>query len=196
MGGGAFDRFPFAAGTRPIHDDTATAILDRTWRPAFEVTGAGGLPPLEGAGNTLRPGTSLKLSLRLPPLVRGEIAGESLKRLLERDPPHGAKVEFHLEQAANGWNAPPVEDWLRDSIDAASETFFGRPAVSMGEGGTIPFMAMLGEQYPGAQFVVTGVLGPNSNAHGPNEFLHLPMARRLTACVARLIHDHWVRFSA
>ncbi|KAA3634669.1 MAG: M20/M25/M40 family metallo-hydrolase [Proteobacteria bacterium] len=195
MGADAFRRFPFAGRTRQVDDDTAASILNRTWRPALEVTGAAGLPSLESAGNTLRPGTALKLSLRLPPLVSGMRAAEALKALLEAEPPHGASVRFDPEQAATGWNAPPTRAWLDASINGASEAFFGRPAVNMGEGGTIPFMAMLGEQYPNAQFVITGVLGPKSNAHGPNEFLHVPMARRLTACVARVIHDHYVEFA-
>ena len=60
----------------------------------------------------------------------------------------------------------------------------------MGEGGTIPFMAMLGEQFPNAQFLITGVLGPKSNAHGPNEFLHIEYAKRLTVCVAEVLAAH------
>jgi acetylornithine deacetylase/succinyl-diaminopimelate desuccinylase-like protein len=194
LGPNTFHRFPFSGGTAPISDDIATSILNRTWRPALEVTGAGGLPALDNAGNTLRPGTALKLSLRLPPLVDGRRAAAALKTLLEADPPHGARVRFNAEQAATGWHAPITAKWLDASINGASETFFSRPAVNMGEGGTIPFMAMLGEQYPGAQFVIIGVLGPKSNAHGPNEFLHIPMARRLTACVAQVVHDHYNHF--
>jgi acetylornithine deacetylase/succinyl-diaminopimelate desuccinylase-like protein len=60
----------------------------------------------------------------------------------------------------------------------------------MGEGGTIPFMGMLGARFPDAQFLITGVLGPGSNAHGPNEFLHLPMARRITATVSHVLDAH------
>lgn len=190
LGPDTFDRFAFDGATRPMGDGTADAILNRTWRPALEVTGAAGLPALDSAGNVLRPGTALKLSLRLPPLVDGVAAARALKALLEADPPHGATVRFHAEQAASGWHAPAMEPWLDRAVNAASEAHFGRPAVSMGEGGSIPFMAMLGEQYPDAQFLITGVLGPKSNAHGPNEFLHLPMARKLTACVARVIHAH------
>ncbi len=196
MGPDAFDRFPFAGSTRPLSTDTAAGILARTWRPSLEITGAGGLPALASAGNTLRPGTELKLSLRLPPLVDGHAAASALKELLEVDPPQRASVTFTPEQSANGWNAPATEPWLDTSVGRASETFFGRPAVNMGEGGTIPFMAMLGRQYPAAQFVITGVLGPKSNAHGPNEFLHLPMARRLTACVAAIVHDHYLHHAA
>ena len=57
----------------------------------------------------------------------------------------------------------------------------------MGTGGTIPFMKMLGERYRNVQFAVTGVLGPQSNAHGPNEFLHIDCAKRVTACIAHLL---------
>ena len=72
----------------------------------------------------------------------------------------------------------------------ASEAAFGAPPAYMGEGGSIPFMAMLGEKFPQAQFVVTGVLGPHSNAHGPNEFLHIPTAERISVVIAQVLADH------
>ncbi len=192
LGPDTFRRFSFAGATRAMGEDTAEAILNRTWRPALEVTGAGALPAIESAGNVLRPATMLKLSLRLPPLVDDRKASACLKSLLESDPPEGATVRFEPDHSAAGWNAPAMEPWLDAAVNAASEACFGREAANLGEGGSIPFMAMLGRQYPDAQFLVTGVLGPKSNAHGPNEFLHLPMARRLTACVAQVVHAHHV----
>src|SRR5690625_3467297 len=185
-----FSKFPFLSGVRPLHADRTELALNRTWRPALSVTGAQGLPPLREAGNVLRPTTSLKLSLRLPPTLPGEQATKNLKALLETEPPYGAEVEFIPEPAATGWNAPPLAGWLEDALERASQRWFGAKAMYLGEGGTIPFMAMLGEKFPHAQFMVTGVLGPNSNAHGPNEFLHLPTARRLTGCVADVIAAH------
>jgi acetylornithine deacetylase/succinyl-diaminopimelate desuccinylase-like protein len=148
------------------------------------------MPPLDSAGNVLRPFTAVKLSLRLPPTLDGDSAGALVKRLLERDPPYGCKVEFALEKATSGWNAPVLAPWLEASIDAASREFFGPPPAYNGEGGSIPFMGMLGEKFPGAQFLITGVLGPHSNAHGPNEFLHVPYASKLTACVAYVLAAH------
>jgi acetylornithine deacetylase/succinyl-diaminopimelate desuccinylase-like protein len=180
-------KFPFSGATAPMVTDVGEAVLNRTWRPFLSVVGADGLPPIKDAGNVLRPRTSLKLSLRLPPLIDGERATGVMKRILEADPPHGARVAFVPDQAASGWNAPPTAAWLKAAADAASRAHFGRPAAFMGEGGTIPFMAMLGQRFPGAQFLITGVLGPRSNAHGPNEFLHLDYAKRLTACVAEVI---------
>ena len=187
LGSAVYDKFPFEAGVKPMADDPAELVLNRTWRPALSITGAQGLPPLESAGNVLRPGTALKLSLRLPPTVDAERATESLRLLLERDPPYGARVRFRGEQSSSGWEAPPLKDWLADAVEQASQRHFGAGAVYMGEGGTIPFMGMLAERFPEAQFLITGVLGPHSNAHGPNEFLHIPTARRLTACVADVI---------
>jgi acetylornithine deacetylase/succinyl-diaminopimelate desuccinylase-like protein len=170
--------------------DPAQALLNRTWRPALSITGADGITPLASAGNVLRPQTSLKLSLRLPPTVDGEQATRVLKRVLEADPPSGATVRFDIEEGATGWNAPPAAAWLTQALDAASSRFYDKPCVAMGEGGTIPFMAMLGRHFPAAQFLITGVLGPHSNAHGPNEFLHVPYAKKLTACVASVIAAH------
>lgn len=190
MGTAVYDKFPFLPGMTPMSADLTELVLNRTWRPALSITGADGLPPLDNAGNVLRPSTAVKLSLRLPPTLDGEVAGAILQKLLLDNPPNGANVSFHLEKSSTGWNAPPLSDWLNHAIDHASQDFFGRPAVFMGEGGTIPFMGMLGEKFPGAQFMITGVLGPHSNAHGPNEFLHIPTGKRVTACVARVLAEH------
>ena len=190
LGDEVHDKFPFLPGMQPMADDLTELVLNRTWRPALSVTGADGLPPLDSAGNVLRPHTAVKLSLRLPPTLEGKRGGEILKELLLRDPPYGAQVELDLEKASSGWNAPALSPWLSKAIEDASQAAFGKPAMYMGEGGTIPFMGMLGEKFPGAQFMITGVLGPHSNAHGPNEFLHIPMGKKVTACVAKVIADH------
>jgi acetylornithine deacetylase/succinyl-diaminopimelate desuccinylase-like protein len=188
-----YRKFPFAGVTQPMVTDHGEAILNRTWRPFLSVVGADGMPAIKDAGNVLRPRTALKLSLRLPPLVDAPRATQVMKRLLEVDPPHGARVTFEPDQAATGWSAPPTAAWLKGVLDDASRDQFGKPAAMMGEGGTIPFMGMLGKHFPDAQFLITGVLGPRSNAHGPNEFLHVPYAKKLTACVAQVIAAHGAR---
>lgn len=190
LGESMFKRFPYAGGTKPMEDDVTELVLNRTWRPYLSITGADGLPPIASAGNVLRPRTALKLSLRLPPSVRSAPAAAELKRILEADPPYGARVRLDLEEPADGWDAPATSPWLEASLERASQAFFGREACHMGEGGSIPFMGMLGREFPEAQFVITGVLGPMSNAHGPNEFLHVPTGKRLTSCMAQVLDDH------
>jgi acetylornithine deacetylase/succinyl-diaminopimelate desuccinylase-like protein len=183
-----FDTFPFHPGVQPVHEDYKELILNRTWRPALSVTGAEGLPALADAGNVLRPKTTLKLSMRIPPTVDADSAGTSLKKAFTQSTPYGAKVSYKTCSNSMGWEAPKTAGWLVNSIQDASMTFFNKPAIYMGEGGTIPFMAMLGDKFPDAQFMITGVLGPHSNAHGPNEFLHLDMVKKITACVALVLH--------
>ena len=183
---------PFVAGARSTSADPAELILNSTWRPALSIVGADGLPPIGNAGNVLRPLTSLKLSLRIPPTCDPKATSQNLQSLLEQTPPYGAKVTFKPDWGAAGWNAPELAPWLEASLDQASRRWFGNPAAYMGLGGTIPFMSMLGERFPDSQFLITGVLGPHSNAHGPNEFLDLPTARRLTGCVAEVIADHFL----
>ncbi|MDO5505692.1 MAG: M20 family metallopeptidase [Pseudoxanthomonas suwonensis] len=190
LGDEVFAKFPFVDGVRPMHEDRAELVLNRTWRPALSVTGVDGIPALDSAGNVLRPGTAVKLSLRLPPTVDGDVGGKLLRDALLADAPNGAKVGFELEKAATGWNAPSMAPWLSQAVESASQAVFGKPAMYMGEGGSIPFMGMLGEKFPDAQFMITGVLGPHSNAHGPNEFLHIPMGKRVTACVAHVLQAH------
>ncbi|HUL64525.1 MAG TPA: M20 family metallopeptidase [Burkholderiaceae bacterium] len=172
---------------QPTTKDPVEAILARTWRPALSVTGAAGLPSIDSAGNVLRPRTTLKLSLRIPPTVDAQRATQVLKQLLEDNPPYSARVTFDSDWGATGWNAPATATWLKRAADEASRAVWGKESAWMGEGGTIPFMDMLGEKFPQAQFLITGVLGPKSNAHGPNEFLHIPYVKKLTAAVASIV---------
>jgi acetylornithine deacetylase/succinyl-diaminopimelate desuccinylase-like protein len=191
LGDSVYTSFPFQEGTSPVSRDIAELLLNRTWRPQLEIIGAAGLPPLDKAGNVLRPVTTVKLSVRLPPTAPAPAAARIIKRLLESDPPYGAQVHFDPHEGATGWNAPPLTPWLEEALRRASLDFFGKEACYMGEGGTIPFMSMLGERFPHAQFMITGVLGPHANAHGPNEFLDLATGARLTACVARVLAEHY-----
>jgi acetylornithine deacetylase/succinyl-diaminopimelate desuccinylase-like protein len=190
LGESVYAKFPLMPGMRPVSNDPFELLLNNNWRPTLSVTGADGLPAFRSAGNVLRPQTTLKLSFRLPPTLAPATAASAIQRTLERDPPYGARVLFKVESAMGGWNAPAFAPWLEQSMRDASQAFFGRDAMYMGTGGSIPFMGMLGERFPGTQFLVTGVLGPQSNAHGPNEFLHIECARRVTGCVSRVLADH------
>ncbi len=193
LGEAVYAKFPFKPGMSPMSDDTTELVLNRTWRPQLAVIGIDGLPPPRNAGNVLLPLSAAQLSLRLPPTIDPERAGAALQTLFESDPPYGARVSFETGPGAAGWNAPPVASWLERSLAAASQATFGAPPAYMGEGGSIPFMAMLGEKFPRAQFVVTGVLGPHSNAHGPNEFLHIPTGKRISTVIAQVLDDHHAR---
>jgi len=193
IGEEVYSKFPWVPGSRPMTVDRVEQILNRTWRPALSVTGVDGMPALGSAGNVLRPFTSVKLSMRIPPRLDPKAAIQALKQTLEADPPYGAKVSFEGEKASAGWDAPPLEKWLETATHESSRAYFGKPFMAMGEGGTIPFMEMLGKRFPEAQFLITGVLGPNSNAHGPNEFLHIPTGKKLTCCVANVIASHFTR---
>ncbi len=181
------DELPLVAGADPTTLDPVEQLLRRTWVPQLTVVGADGLPPTTRAGNVLRPSTALRLSLRLPPTCDSHAATAAVTEVLSTDTPYGARVHFERLEHADGWNAPSFAPWLRDALDDASQTCFGAPSAAFGEGGSIPFMGMLGARFPEAQFVVTGVLGPQSNAHGPNEFLDLPTARRVTAVLAQVL---------
>jgi acetylornithine deacetylase/succinyl-diaminopimelate desuccinylase-like protein len=190
LGDEVYGKFPFAGATRPMIDDTGQMVLNRTWRPQLAITGMDGYPAPGDAGNVLLPYSTAKLSLRTPPTLDGPAAVQTIKQALEADPPYGAEVEFHSEGGQSGWHAPPLAPWLEKAVAQASEEAFGKPAAYMGEGGTIPFMGMLGEKFPDTQFVITGVLGPHSNAHGPNEFLHVPTGKKVTMAVASMIAAH------
>ncbi len=193
LGDSVWRKFPWVDRDATPDEEPLELLLANTWRPTLSVTGADGLPAVVNAGNVLLPRTTLKLSFRLPPTTDPQAAAAAVKRRLEADPPSFARVRFHADSTMGGWNAPAVAGWLESSMQKASEAFFGEPSMYMGTGGSIPFMGMLGEKFPEAQFLVTGLLGPNANAHGPNEFLHIATGKRLTACVAQVLEDHYAR---
>ena len=187
--------YPYVDGAGPAIAATepAAQLTAKTWEPTLTVIGADGLPPSQTAGNVLRPSTTLALSFRLPPTVDAHVAARTVEQALTADRPNGATVTVHVDSAEGGWDAPATAPWLADAMEHASQATFGQGARSLGEGGSIPFMGMLGRRFPDAQFLLTGVLGPHSNAHGPNEFLHLPTARKLTAAVALVLDAHATR---
>ena len=190
LGESVWHDLPFAGRTGPMTEGNSELILEKTWRPQLAVTGMDGYPLPANAGNVLLPFSTAKLSLRLPPTVDAQDARMALKAALEKEPPYDAEVVFDVPRGDNGWNAPTLAPWLEASLNKASHAAFGKPVAFQGEGGSIPFMAMLGHSFPKTQFVVTGVLGPHSNAHGPNEFLHIPFAKKLSACIAQILADH------
>jgi len=184
------EEFPFVEGAKAVDLPMAELILNKTWRPALSITGVDGIPALQDAGNVLRTHTTLTLSLRVPPTLDALKGAHILKEALEKDAPYGAKVSCSILKSGSGWNSPQLADWLAAAVKDAGQTIFGKPALYQGEGGSIPFMGMLGLRFPKAQFVITGVLGPNSNAHGPNEFIHLDFAQKVTSCVALIVNAH------
>ena len=186
-----YGAYPFLEGIKPLVSDGAEQILNRTWRPALSVIGADGFPANVNAGNVTLPSLAVKLSMRLPPTCDANKASAILKSTLEKDPPFNAKVFYDSKEAATGWNAPTESPWLTTAANVASKNYFGENAMYMGEGGSIPFMGMLGKKFPNAQFLITGLLGPESNAHGPNEFLHIPTAKKLSCCVAEIIEQQY-----
>ena len=191
LGNDIFNRFPLKENSKPVSEDPVELILNRSWRPALSYLGVGGLPEISDAGNVLRPFTSIKLSMRLPPSSSAKKVSKKINEILTKNPPNGAKVSFKTDWSVDGWMAPEISPWLEKALNNASENYFKKPAVLMGEGWSIPFMGMLGEKFPDAQFLITGVLGPGSNAHGPNEFLHIPAAKKITCCVAEIISEHY-----
>ena len=189
LGPSVIDRYPWHGDTRPDSTDVAELIVRNTWKPSLATVGLGGAPDPETAGNTLRPSTSAKLVFRLPPNVDASRAADAVKHALESKPPCDASVIYDIDAAESGWFAKPLTPSLTEALNRASNEFFGKPLRQIGCGGTIPFLGMLEQKFPECQFVVTGVLGPHSNAHGPNEFLDIPTGKNVTACMASLLRD-------
>jgi acetylornithine deacetylase/succinyl-diaminopimelate desuccinylase-like protein len=187
------DQLGLLPGVRPLGRSTRNLILTNTWGLDARIIGQCGLPSIEQAGNVALDQFTAQLSIRLPPTIPLEEAKRVIESLLTKTPPYGATIDLQFCKGAGGWNTPPLAPWLDRALTDASTTHFGLPYIAMGEGGSIPFMGMLGERFPDAQFVVTGVLGPGSNAHGPNEYLDISYAKKLTAAVADLLTAHATR---
>lgn len=191
LGNSLISDLPFVSNVIPESNSLSELILRRTWKPALSVIGIDGMPPIENAGNVTLPSLTVKLSMRVPPTCHPDEAAAALKNVLEANPPYQASIKYEVQDTGPGWNAPATQPWLLESAKRASMNNFGKEAVYMGEGGSIPFMGMLGQKFPKAQFMITGLLGPESNAHGPNEFLHIPTGKKLTACIAQVVADHY-----
>ncbi len=193
LGDEIYKMLPFVSGARPLSNQPLDLLLNHSWKPALSIVGANGLPEINNAGNVTLPKLSFKLSMRLPPTCDANKAAKIIKTTLESNPPYHAKIRYEISDSGSGWNAPEESAWLRHASEQASKTYFGKGLASMGEGGSIPFMGMLGKKFPQAQFLITGLLGPGSNAHGPNEFLHIPTGKKLTCCIAEIISRHYER---
>eukprot|EP00824_Muranothrix_gubernata_P021667 TRINITY_DN479_c0_g1_i1.p1 TRINITY_DN479_c0_g1~~TRINITY_DN479_c0_g1_i1.p1 ORF type:complete len:483 (+),score=91.68 TRINITY_DN479_c0_g1_i1:3-1451(+) len=181
---------PLLEGCKPFHPDVTEMVINKSWKAMLCITGAESLPNLENAGNVLRPTTTLKMSMRLPPPLNPYKAMEKAKEILSKDVPHNAKVEFIGNFCAPGLECPMLSPELEKSLDDSAKTFMGHPALYMGEGGSIPFMAMLHEMYPSTQIIVTGILGPGNNAHGPNEMLNIDYTKKLMMCITKVFADY------
>lgn len=187
LGDEIWAQLPVVDTLRPHNEGSAEILLDMNWRPAMSVIGANGMPPTQTAGNVLRTHTDLKLSFRIPPGVNSEIIDSILKERLESNPPYGSKVEYIPDAAADGFHAPAMDGKIADALSSASLHISGLPPMATWVGGTIPFMAMMQKKYPSAQFFCTGTGGPGNNAHGPDEKLHIPSSKRLTAVLSATI---------
>jgi acetylornithine deacetylase/succinyl-diaminopimelate desuccinylase-like protein len=181
---------PLTPGVRTVSDDEIELILNSSWRPTLSIIGAAGLPAPADAGNVLRSWTTLCLSFRLPPTADAAKALAAVRRALTTEVPYGAQIELSGVESADGWDAPEPAPWLRAALDQAGEEVFGAPWRTLGLGGSIPFMGLLHEAYPEAQFIVTGALGPNSNAHVPDESLDLGYVVKVTEAVALALDAH------
>ncbi|HSW70941.1 MAG TPA: M20 family metallopeptidase [Gammaproteobacteria bacterium] len=193
LGDEIYKMLPFTSGVKPLSLQPLELILNHSWKPALSLIGSDGFPEIKNAGNVTLPKLAFKLSLRLPPTTDAEKAAKILKTTLEANPPYHAKIRYEITDSGSGWNAPQESAWLKNAADQASKTYFGKGVVYWGEGGSIPFMGMLGKRFPEAQFLITGLLGPSSNAHGPNEFLHIPTGKKLTCCIAEVLREHYLR---
>lgn len=187
LGPSLHKKIPLVKGATAMFDDPLDFLINNTWRPAVSYIGADGLPKINASANVIRQSTTLLLSIRVPPLVDTEKAVAHLKKTIEDNTPYGAEVSFSNTSQTRGWNMPKNNDNLDETIARAASIGFDNTPCFTGEGGSIPFMTMLSQKFPCASFLITGVLGPNSNAHGPNEFLDIAYVKKLTLAVAYVI---------
>jgi acetylornithine deacetylase/succinyl-diaminopimelate desuccinylase-like protein len=190
LGYSLISSYPLYGDLKTISSKISELILQRTWKPSLSYIAADGIPPSNEAANLLRPSTSFVLSFRAPPTANLNMATEKLKEIFESSPPYDSKVSFRVIKKGSGWHMPDMPAWLSEAVERSSRNHFGKEPVFMGEGGSIPLMNLLSEKFPKSKFIVTGVLGPGSNAHGPNEFLHLRMVEKVTCVIAEIIEAH------
>lgn len=179
--------YPWHGSTEPLTKDPYEGLLNRNWRPELTVTGIDGIPSVANGGNVMRPYTRAKIGLRLPPDVNAEKASEEFGKIVTENPPFNADVRFEPVVASDGWVAPKRADWLKQAFLESSQTLWGAAPGFLGMGGSIPLLNVFTGRWPKAQYMVAGALGPGSNAHGPNESLHIDYCKKLISSVAYVI---------
>ena len=183
VGNHIISSLPLEEGLQTVSNDLTLLAINNSLVPTLVVTGIEGLPVIAKAGNVLHPKLTTRLSFRLPPGVNGPVALEAIKKELLRDPPYAAKVSITHSSPDSGWEQKPISNSIHLALEKASVNFFGKSYLTLGEGGTIPFMGFLGETFPSAEFLITGVLGNDSNAHSVDENLDIPYLKKLICCL-------------
>jgi len=181
------DDFPLLDGVQKQVNDPLDIFLTMNLSPSLSIIGADGIPSIQDAGNVLRTNTDLKISIRTPPGISAEKVAVKVQELLEKDPPNGAHVSAKMTEVADGFLSPELPEKLSDMLKKSGKKFYGNEPMSLFIGGTIPVMAMLQSRYPDSKFIITGAGGPGGNAHGPDEKLHIPTAKKVTKCMAATV---------
>jgi len=184
-----YKKYHVCEGVACMHEQGIDQMyLNNTWRANMAITGAAGLPAIQTAGNVCRPSTSMRLSIRLPPKVNPDDAYTAVTKLLTTDVPYNAKVTCTSQGKGQGWCMGELSPWLEEGIMKAGAQFWdGKKAGSYGMGGSIPFLAELGKMYPDCQIIAFGLIGPQTNAHAPNECINLPFAKKLTCALSHVM---------
>lgn len=179
--------FPWAGDTRPMHATPGECLLASTWMPALSVVAQDGLPSLENGSAQLRTHTTLSLSMRLPPAVDAGRALQAMKDALTHDVPYGAEVTITQSSVCPGFYAPQDASWLAQAWQSAGTTLFDHEPDVANEGGTIGILQDFRKNFPESPFLMTGMLGPQSNAHGPDESLDIAYWEKLTAALVHVL---------
>ena len=165
------------------------SVINNTWKSTIVVTGMSGFPEAEIAGNVLRKSTSCRLSIRTPPTLSKEKAKKTIEKILTENIPYNAKVKVDFPALVDGWILKKLDSKINESFMKSSMFLFGSECYNLGSGITIPFVNMLNEKYKNCNMFVSGLLGPKSNAHSPNECLNIDYSIKLTVALAHLISD-------
>ncbi len=187
MKGDGMKDFPLLEGVKKQVEDPLDIFMTMNLKPSLSIIGADGIPPIESAGNVLRTNTDLKISIRTPPGIDATLVSEKVQELLESNPPSGAHVTAEMTEVADGFLSPKLPDSVSSDLEEACKKFYGNPFMDLYIGGTIPVMAMLQARYSDSKFIITGAGGPGGNAHGPDEKLHIPTAKKVTKCMSSVV---------
>jgi acetylornithine deacetylase/succinyl-diaminopimelate desuccinylase-like protein len=189
--GGKIDfKFPMVEGMDSMGNTGFQDYINRIWKPQLSITGIDGLPSCSTAGNVLLPYTQVCCSLRIPPSKNSKEAKEQIENFFSKvKVPHNAKFSYNVYKSGTGFECPSYSKSVLEVINKAGNETFDKPVLYYGEGGSIPFLNDIKNVFPKAQFIVTGVLGPESNAHGPDEMLHLGFLENLVVTMGKILRD-------
>lgn len=184
MGDQIWKTAPLLENVQPKYGNNDAILIQSTWKPSLTIIGIDGIPSIQNAGNVIQGSVSLRLSFRIPPGIDIDNALQSINDCFTQNIPYGCSVTWNSLEYLPGWCAPSHSVKYEKLFHDAGEQVFEEKTLACGQGASIGFIPKFEKLFPKTEIILIGVLGPQSNAHSPNEALNVLYTQKLIETIA------------